>query len=96
MPKKNDIVICHYAEVGLKGKNRKFFEEKLIANIKQALPEGSFKNVKRISGRILVALDGSYNEEEIEKALKTVFGLAYFAFAKTAEQNIESIGQRSV
>lgn len=92
----DNFIICHYAEIGLKGKNRKFFEERLIQNIKQALPEGSFKNVKRISGRILVYLTGSCEESEIEKALKIVFGLAYFAFAQEAEQNIESISEKSV
>ena len=31
---KHNFIICHYAEIGLKGGNRKFFEEKLIENIK--------------------------------------------------------------
>ena len=33
-----DYIICHYAEIGLKGGNRRFFEEKLVENIKTALP----------------------------------------------------------
>ncbi|NQU82823.1 MAG: tRNA 4-thiouridine(8) synthase ThiI [Parcubacteria group bacterium] len=92
----NKLVICHYAEIGLKGKNRKFFEEKLVDNIKQALPEGSFKHVKRISGRILVYLSDGAKESEVGDALKTIFGLAYFAFAQQAEQSIESISQKAV
>lgn len=96
MQKKNNIIICHYAEIGLKGKNRKFFEEKLVTNIKQALPEGSFKHVKRISGRILVVLSDDYKEVEVENALGTVFGLAFFALAKEVEQNIEAMCKRAV
>ncbi len=65
------MLVIHYGEIALKGDNRKFFEEKLVDNIKKALvttglpcPVGSpagdsfgvFDYVKRISGRILVKL----------------------------------------
>ena len=32
-------VVVHYAEIGLKGKNKPFFEKKLITNIKTAFKE---------------------------------------------------------
>lgn len=38
----NHLIVCHYGEIGLKGKNRKIFEERLVENIKKALPKGSF------------------------------------------------------
>ena len=69
-------IICHYSEIGLKGKNRRFFEEKLIENIKKlALNPSDFEFVKRISGRIIVKLTkGNYKkEEEIADNLKNVF-----------------------
>lgn len=34
------LVICHYGEIALKGDNRKFFEEKLVENIKKTLQAG--------------------------------------------------------
>lgn len=86
-----NYIICHYSEIGLKGKNRKFFEEKLIYNIKQALKPSDIEFVKRISGRILVKLTSSVNFKSIQKKLKNVFGLAYFAFAKESEQNIQAM-----
>ena len=113
-----DYIICHYSEIGLKGKNRKFFEEKLVENLKRSLdfcffelvhpvkcrsaaisPEAKlFNRVKRISGRILVKLTdkGEANQKEIEKNLKNIFGLSYFAFAISAEQNIESIQKKAL
>ncbi|MFH0740137.1 MAG: tRNA uracil 4-sulfurtransferase ThiI [bacterium] len=67
------LAVIHYGEVALKGDNRKFFEDKLVENIKKALitglpcpvgslagdPFGVFDYVKRISGRILLELPGT-------------------------------------
>lgn len=88
-----DYVICHYGEIALKGKNRKFFEEKLVENIKKSLSKDSFDFVKRISGRIIVKLTtrGLQKKEEIKKSLKNVFGLSSFAFAELCPQSIEAM-----
>jgi len=89
---KYNFIICHYAEIGLKGKNRKFFEEKLIENIKKVLPRNSYKKVKRISGRILIGLGDCPSRQ----VLKNVFGIAYFSFAVACEQEIEAIKKKAV
>jgi len=51
-----NYLICHYHEIALKGKNRKFFEEKLVENIRRVFEPAHFEFVKRISGRIIVKL----------------------------------------
>ncbi|NOY35543.1 MAG: tRNA 4-thiouridine(8) synthase ThiI [bacterium] len=87
-------IICHYDEIGLKGKNRKFFEDKLRDNIKQKLDENfpdSAARVKRISGRIIVNLAKPADENEIKEVLKNIFGIAYFAFAVGCEQEMGAI-----
>lgn len=86
-------VVCHYGEIALKGKNRKFFEEKLIQNIKRQLSPSDFDFVKRISGRIIIKLStrGIARQKPIAGALKKVFGLVNFAFALNSEQGIEEI-----
>lgn len=64
-------IICHYAEIGIKGGNRNYFEKKLVENIRKRLDKelpGSFENVKRISGRILIKLA---NEERAKSKLRT-------------------------
>lgn len=92
-----NYIICHYHEIGLKGKNRRFFEEKLVENIKRTLPKGSFDFVKRISGRIIVKLNkkGIKKEKEIKKDIKNVLGIVYFAFAVSCEQNIPAIKEKA-
>jgi len=93
-----EYVICHYSEIGLKGKNRKFFEEKLIENIKRVLKPAYFDFVKRISGRIIVKLtkEGIKNEKEIKEALGKVFGIAHFSFAISSPQKIKNIQEEAL
>jgi len=92
-------IVCHYHEIALKGKNRKFFEEKLIDNIKNlALKSGDFEFIKRISGRIIVKLtkEGIQGQKEISNNLKNIFGIAYFVFALDTEPKIKLIQEKAL
>ncbi|MCL5010845.1 MAG: tRNA 4-thiouridine(8) synthase ThiI [Patescibacteria group bacterium] len=92
------IAVCHYGEIALKGDNRKFFEEKLVENIKKSLKSQGiiFDYVKRISGRILVGLAETAQPDKAKTALQKVFGIAYFAFAWECEKGIEKIKEKAV
>ena len=96
-----DTILCHYAEVGLKLGNRRFFENWLRQNIKAALnrtiPNKKF-TVRRLYGRIMIELDDNpiINQEEITQALSRTFGLAYFAFAKYVAQEIKGIREMAL
>ena len=96
-----DTILCHYAEVGLKLGNRRFFENWLRQNIKAALnrtiPNKKF-TVRRLYGRIMIELDDDpiKNQEEITQALSNTFGLAYFAFAKYVVQEIKGIREMAL
>ena len=69
-----NILIVKYGEIGVKGKNRYIFENKLIKNVKNILkPIGKF-NVYKEYGRIYVDLDG-YDYEEVVEEVKKVFGI---------------------
>ncbi|MEC9106887.1 MAG: THUMP domain-containing protein, partial [Candidatus Neomarinimicrobiota bacterium] len=98
---KFDTIICHYAEVGLKIGNKRFFENWLKQNIKSSLLKVISKEefgIKIIHGRILVELnkDISNQKKNITRALLDTFGIAYFAFAKTIQQDIRTIRKESV
>ena len=62
-----NYVICHYSEIGLKGKNRKFFEERLIESIKENLDSFWYRKIKRISGRVIIEVteQGMKKQKEI-------------------------------
>lgn len=57
------VCLVHYHEIGLKGHNRKKFEQQLISNI-EALIQDSTVRIRRISGRICLFMeDGSSFED---------------------------------
>lgn len=93
-----DYIIIHYGEIALKGKNRPFFEKRLVSNIKRALKAVEYKTVKRISGRILVRLQSqtvnqsnSQMVAEASKRLRKVFGIENFSFARSCKQDLQEI-----
>jgi len=50
------MIIIRYDEIGLKGKNRVYFENVLVDNIKKQLKKNGFdSNVERVRGRIIVS-----------------------------------------
>lgn len=68
-----NILIVKYGEIGVKGKNRYIFENKLIKNVKNILkPIGKF-NVYKEYGRIYVDLDGYDYEEVVEEVKKGIW-----------------------
>lgn len=87
-----NIAIVKYGEIGVKGKNRYIFENKLIKNIKNMLsPIGKF-NVYKEYGRIYVDL-GEYSEdyEEVLEEIKKVFGVVGVCPGVRAEKDYDKL-----
>ncbi|MCA0684702.1 tRNA 4-thiouridine(8) synthase ThiI [Clostridioides difficile] len=69
-----NILIVKYGEIGVKGKNRYIFENRLIRNIRNMLkPIGRF-NVYKEYGRIYVDSE-DYDYEEVIEEVRKVFGI---------------------
>ena len=83
--------LCHYHEVGLKKGNRAFFERRLCQNIRRALARYPYRSVRRISGRILVAVPEDAPHRQIGKRLQKVFGLASCSPAWLSGQSLEEL-----
>jgi len=79
-----ECILCHYGEIGLKGENRRFFERRLVSNIKSVLPG---IKVSLLRGRILVF----GKKREVEERLKRVFGIVSFSFARIVPSLKEEI-----
>ena len=85
-----NILIVKYGEIGVKGKNRYIFENKLIKNIKNILkPIGTF-DVYKEYGRIYVNLE-DYDYEEVVEELKKVFGIVGVCPAVRAEKDYKKL-----
>ncbi len=86
-------IICHYGEIALKGKNRPFFEKKLVENIRKNLGKDKINFVERLFGRIIIKLNKEVEEKEIEN-FKNIFGVANFSPTQKVNQNIEDIKKK--
>jgi len=83
-------VAVHYSEIGLKGRNRPNFEERLRQNLERALGARATR-VTRIFGRLLVELPDDADWPEVRQRIARVFGVAYFGRASVCEPELGSI-----
>lgn len=98
---KPDVILCHYGEIGLKGKNRSFFEKKLQNNLRTALKRfspGTFSSIGRMFGRLIIRLNENGQNEigSITAVLKNVCGVVYFAPAVNVKQEMDKITAASI
>ena len=89
-----DIVLIHYNEIAIKGKNRNFFEQKLINHIKIVLKEDLLLIKKRYGLFYCKFKKGS--KDRVCKLLKMVPGIAHFSFAIISDLDLEKIKKDSL
>ncbi len=73
------IIACSYAEIALKGRNRKVFLRKLINNITVALKGESITSVNHVESRLLIHLPDPGRAPEVARKLKNVFGIQWLS-----------------
>jgi thiamine biosynthesis protein ThiI len=92
---KMDRIICHYDEIALKGRNRKNYENKLIANITAMTAHLTcIERVARLHGRIAVVVNEetfSAEADAVYDVLKHVFGIAYFRPSYSSTYALDAI-----
>ncbi len=87
---KYNHILVRFGELALKGKNRTYFEKKLMQNIKSSLKSFPTLQVTRTFGRIIIELNEENHEQVIEK-IKPIFGIQSFSLALLVENEIEAI-----
>ena len=88
------LILARYGEVGLKGKNRRFFENQLIKQMEQALDGLPLKGITRTYGRIYVTMAGEV--EEALRRLSYVLGLVAVSPTQSAPLDLEEIKAAAV
>jgi thiamine biosynthesis protein ThiI len=99
----NSIVV-HYKELALKGRNRPWFIQLLIRNLKIALAGLHVPAFRSAMGRIEIALGADTPWEEVRVRLSRVFGVANFSranrgpheFGPLASAILDGLGDRDV
>jgi len=95
----NKIYICHYSEIGLKGKNRSYFVKILRKNIKRALKRALPENPSRLEHaekRFFLIFEQPAEEDLVKQALESVFGLANFSPVSESEPTLEAMEQKAL
>jgi len=85
------ILVVHYHELWLKGRNRDFFLGRLRVALRRALEGIPVEQIARPGDRILVALGEGAPVGEAVARLERVLGIAYYAVARQAERDLEAI-----
>ena len=90
--------LIKYAEIGVKGKNRYIFEDRLCDQIRYALErcEGEFE-VTKTQGRIYVNALSEFDFDEVVENLKTVFGIwGICPVVKLEDEGFETLAKEVV
>src|SRR5262249_48883612 len=94
----NSIVV-HYKELALKGRNRPWFIQQLVRNIKTSLSGLGVSSVRPVVGRIDIELAPRSDvtsaterrREEVVERLRRLFGIANFSYAGRASHEAQAI-----
>lgn len=84
------VIIVRYAEIHLKGKNRGYFERVFCVNLEKAL-KGLRHELRRTSGRYLIAAFEERDAEEICDRISRVFGVHSYSLGYRVPNDLDSI-----
>ncbi len=95
----NRVYICHYSEIGLKGKNRSYFVKILRRNMKMALrrvlPGKPFEMEHR-DKRFIITFNEAVEQDRVASALSQVFGLANISPVTVTEPTLDAMEAAAV
>ena len=71
-----EIFMAKYGEIALKGNNKRYFEQRLIKNIKRRIsPLGEFEYMRAQSTLYITPMSENIDFDEAERRLLTIFGI---------------------
>ena len=84
MPK--TVIVIHYHELWLKGRNRKFFLGKFLLALRRAFADFPSMRMRQPGDRVVLEFGFDASLEAIIGRLKQVSGIAYFAVARSLQR----------
>ncbi len=88
-------LLIRYDEIGLKGKNRKFFEQKLADNIRRVMGPKEFWKLTMPHGRILVETVDT-EAERLADRLRYIPGIASYSIGIPVERELSSMAEAAI
>jgi thiamine biosynthesis protein ThiI len=89
-------VVVHYKELALKGRNRPWFIQLLVRNMKAALAGLHVMSMRQVMGRIELELGDDTPWDELRTRLSRVFGIANFSNANRGPQDFDALASAIV
>jgi thiamine biosynthesis protein ThiI len=84
-------IVVHYKELSLKGKNRPWFIQVLLRNLKTALAGLHVRSFKSIMGRIEIEMGVDTPQDEVRERIARVFGIANFSPANRGTHDFDAL-----
>ena len=88
-------LLIRYDEIGLKGRNRRHFENQLVSNIRYALRDTKNIKINKIHGRILGRVDFT-DAEKCTSRLTQIPGIASISIGDSMEPDFDKIAQLGI
>jgi tRNA uracil 4-sulfurtransferase len=85
------VIVVHYHELWLKGRNRRFFLGKLFTALRQGLQGIPVQRIEQPGDRFLIRLRPGASLEDATVRIGRIFGVAYYAVAQPVERSMEAL-----
>ncbi|GMV48713.1 MAG: putative tRNA sulfurtransferase [Nitrospirae bacterium] len=82
--------IVHYHELALKGRNRDFFEQRLVRNLRLALRDLTLRQIQAMQGRIRITIPKDVDPAQVADRLRRVCGLSNFLLTESVPLDLAS------
>jgi thiamine biosynthesis protein ThiI len=86
-----NVIVVHYKELALKGRNRPWFVKSLTRNLRHALGGVDVSSIRSVMGRIEIELGPGGSWEEARDRIRRVFGIANFSRAGRGVTDLEQL-----
>lgn len=93
---RKELLIVRFGEVALKGKNKSYFEKKMVDRMKKVLISFSDIEVYREEGLVFVKGVNNDNRDDIVKEVSKVFGISSISPAVETNPNLDDIYDTAV
>jgi thiamine biosynthesis protein ThiI len=91
-----NLIVVHYKELALKGKNRPWFIRLLVRNLKGALAGLHVASVRSKMGRIELELGPNTPPDAVRDRLRQVFGIANFSYANRGPHDFAALAAKVI
>ena len=85
------VLLVHYHEIALKARNRPFFVNQLVHNLKRATADFPVRRIQKLPGRVLLELAGENAAQEVAERVRRVFGVANCCSALRCDLDLEAL-----